>query len=521
MVSDTAQVDSPLSMSRPFRLPMERIAVCGAVLLTLVLGLSNLGAPSFWHDELVFVYTAGQVLEQGAPYLPSGAFYPSGLVYSYLLAGWMAVFGDSEAATRAPSVFFAACNVVLLYALLRPLFGAPTALAAAFALALSPWSVAWSREARLYALQQTLYLLLLWGFWKWSELKDRKQLVTVGIGLIVLYALAIGTAIHSILFLGPLGLYSCLSWSRERRWRSRWTVAVAVISVVGLTTIAGYLTSLPQADQDAIIKEAGLGGVTNAAIDRDRADSLFYFRFLTNNLSTGFFVLALIGSAWICAREGKRGLYICLAFWVPVLMLNYLIGYRRFRFMYFAFPFYVALFAYALIRLAAFVATARQAHWRMAATVLIVLFGTRLAHSQVLLLGDTLEAASGSDTTLARRHPQWREPCAYVRARADDAVVVSTTYLAARYYVGRCDNWFPNRSIVWEAYESGIEGLANAEAFAAYVDENPRGYFLAERRRFQHWNFFADDLAWVEANMIRIDDASNEDVTVYAWGLSE
>ncbi|MBN2307691.1 MAG: hypothetical protein JXR94_01895, partial [Candidatus Hydrogenedentes bacterium] len=71
----------------------------------------------------------------------------------------------------------------------------------------------------------------------------------------------------------------------------------------------------------------------------------------------------------------------------------------------------------------------------------------------------------------------------------------------------------------WEHIDSGLPGLAGVEELAAFMAEHPRGYFLAEWRRFGHWKFLADDVRWVEEHMIRLDDASSPDVTVYAWGL--
>jgi len=107
-----------------------------------------------------------------------------------------------------------------------------------------------------------------------------------------------------------------------------------------------------------------------------------------------------------------------------------------------------------------------------------------------------------------------------VKQHRGDAAVVCTTFITAHHYVGRVDNWYPSRVIVWEYIESGMDGMRTLDELKAFVATHPKGYFIAEHRRFTMWPMFAEDVAWVEAHMRRIDAASNSDITVYAWGLS-
>lgn len=490
-----------------------------AATLALVLGFANLDGPSLWHDELVHVFVAKNVADTGWPSLPSGRTYVTGSVFNYLLAGSVAIFGDSETAVRAPSVLIAAVNVVLTFLVLQPFLGRPTALIAAFALALSPWSVAWSRQARLYAFQEMLYLLTLWAVWR--AMASQKSATALHLWLLagVCYLLAIFTSFHSILFLAPFGIYALALALYERRLYSRWTLALGLVAAVGLGTLVGYLLTFSTVDFITVFKEAHLGGrMRTTGLDIGRVDRYFYIRWLMNNLSTGYFLLALFGFATMTIKEGRRGLFCMLAFWTPVLVLTFLIGYRRPRFMYFAFPLYVAAFSYALVVLARFIATADRSWARGLAAALILAFAARLAVSTVRLVGDSLEAASGADTTLARRHPQWRGPCRYVRNHLDGAAVISTTYLPVLYYVGRIDDWYPSRFIVWEFVESGLDGLKTLEDLKGFVANHPRGFFLAEWQRFGRWRQLAEDQAWVDDHMKRIEEASSEDVIVYAWG---
>jgi 4-amino-4-deoxy-L-arabinose transferase-like glycosyltransferase len=492
-----------------------------AVLAALVLGFANLGAPSLWHDELVQVFVAKQTLETGVPQQLSGRFYPSGLAYSYLLAGFIGLFGDGEAAVRAPSVHAAGLNVLLTFLLLRPLLGRAPAVLACWCLAVFPWSVAWSREARFYALHQTSYLAVLLFAWHALTAERRGKAVRNGMYSLAAYAAGVLTALHSTLFTVTVGVNGAIRALAERRVRSRGAAVFAIAVLAGAVTTGVYLASLPQADYDAIFKEGGIGGNTaDRSIDPQRSERAFYFIFLAFNLSVGYLLLAALGFVLMVGKEGRRGLYVALAFWIPLFALTFLIGYRRYRFMYFAYPLYVAAHAYAMCWLAGFVWRARGNVVRSLVSILIVAFGFRVGVSTIKLVASSVDAASGADVTLARRHPQWRDPCHYVRDRlGPQDAVLSTTYLPALYYVGRCDDWFPSRMLPWEHIDSGSEGLLDVEALQGFMEEHPTGYFLAERRRFKDVRKLQQDWLWVETNLRRVFAASNEDITVYAWGV--
>ncbi|MCP4641989.1 MAG: hypothetical protein GY851_16220 [bacterium] len=512
----------------PRTIPRWEIAlvVCAAA-LALLLGSLNLSGPSLWHDELVHVYTAKSILEKGVAALPSGRPQPNGAVYNYMLAAVMALLGPSESAMRMPAVLAHMANVLLTYAIARRLLGRGPALVAAFALASSPWSVAWARQARFYTLHQTVYLVFILSAWGAFSAPHWRRAAAWTVAGVTGYAVGLSTSLHSLLFLGAPGAYAgCLAlrdMAQNRTWRTRWIAIALVLGAVAAGTLGAYYMTLPQADRDAIFKEGGLDGSrSDPSRDRDRSDPFFYPRFLCNNLSTGYFVLAMAGFALMIRKEGWRGLFMSLAFLIPMLALSY-IGYRRFRFMYFAFPFYVAGFSYGLFTLVAFFNRARRdwrRHWlRTAVAVVLLLFTARIAMSTVRLMSETAKVSAGAHITLARRHPQWREPCRYVRDRlTDDDAVLTTTYLPAHYYVGHVDEWYPSRIMVWEM-DPPTRGIPGVPELRAFIDEHPRGWFLAERRRFKmQAKVYADDIAWVNATMVVVEEASNEDVTVYRWG---
>ncbi len=491
-----------------------------AVIIALCLGLANIGAPSLWHDELVQVFVAKSIADNFQPALPSGNLQVSGSIFSFVQAPFVSLLGDSEAVVRFPAVVFGALSVVVAFFLVRKLLGRETALVFAFLLATSPWQVAWSREARFCTLQELLYLCFLWAAWCVCESDSLKSTLRACLMACLSYLAAVITLFHSTLFLGPIGLYVFLVGLKEHRLKSRWVYICCAIGVTGISTLAVYKFSLPALDQEAIFDRSGLGG---SMFDANRAKRMFYLIWLYQNLSTGLFIAALLGTAAMLVKEKRRGLYISLAFWVPLLVSTFLIGYRRPRFIFYAYPFYVALHSYGLVFLVKLVlASLRQDQpfLRKAVSIVVLAFLAVTGWSIISLCGDSIVTAKGADITLARRHPQWRGPCEYVRENLDDdTAVLTTTYLAGLYYVGRVDNWYPTLGVFWESGESGLEGLKTIEDLQAFMKVHPKGYFIAEWKRFGRWykGALADQVKWVNDNLTLVEEASNKDVFVYSW----
>lgn len=147
-----------------------RFMLGAAVVVTVVGGLSlRLAYLSVSHphvDEYSTVWAALRVIEKGTPLLPSGFLYLQGVLFTYLDAGFIALLGLSEWAARLPSLLLSVLTIAVLYAWGRRAFGPWFALAAATLTALAPDSIVWGGRARMYALQQTLFVLALYAFWR-------------------------------------------------------------------------------------------------------------------------------------------------------------------------------------------------------------------------------------------------------------------------------------------------------------------------------------------------------------------
>lgn len=488
-----------------------------AAALALAVGLSNLGEPSLWHDEAVHVFVAKNIVETGVPQHNTGVPYYSGTTWNYLLAFVIRFWGWSEAAVRTPAVVIAALNVLLTFAVIRPLLGIRVALVTAFAMALNPWTVAWSREARFYGLQQGFYLCTVGAFWQATVAPTLNRAFAWGAVASAAYLLGILTAFHSGLFLSGLGVYAAGLFLLARSERKRWFWTGALVGVAAVATFGMYAGLLNPYDRYMIYGQGGVGG---EFVDEARTDRLYYFTWLRFNLSTGFILLAMAGFLLMVARERRRGWFVALAFWMPLLLLTFLIGYRRPRFMFFAFPFYVAAVSYASVLLANWLVSPKPRIWQRIAAIAVAVFCVRLLMSALFLIGDSLVVASGADTTLAKHHPRWQEPCAYVRTHVQpDEVVLTTTWLPTLYYVGRVDNWYPTRALWGEVDEAGVDNLKGLDELKQFVAEHPKGYFLSDWWRFERNAGMQEERQWVLEHMSPLWEHSSADITLYSWGI--
>jgi hypothetical protein len=125
-----------------------------------VLGLLAVGAAivRFWGlasvglhgDEETMAMAVRGIVEHGAPVLPSGMFYPRGLLQLALMSLSVLAFGESEWALRLPSVICGVLLVPIGYFAGRRFLRPAWALALAATLAFLPDLIVYSQTARMY-----------------------------------------------------------------------------------------------------------------------------------------------------------------------------------------------------------------------------------------------------------------------------------------------------------------------------------------------------------------------------------
>jgi mannosyltransferase len=227
------------------RLNKERVSLLAILLLALALRLVNLGSRNLWYDEAFAVLYAEKPLAamlHGTVTQVGGAAADVHPLFFYsILHAWMRAVGQSPVAVRALSALLGVATVAMAYLLARRLFDRQAGLATAAIVAIAPFHVYYSQEARMYALlgfaavAMTYFFVRAWAGGGWGHW------VVFGIcGAMTLYAHNLGFT-----FVAGLDLWVLWAWLRPGapRWRNLRPVLLSHLLIVGL--FAPWLTVMP------------------------------------------------------------------------------------------------------------------------------------------------------------------------------------------------------------------------------------------------------------------------------------
>ena len=367
--------------------------------VALLVGLIRLGRPSFWMDESLTALEIQWSYDRAL----DGYYW----LYYSIEKPWAAFAGSSEAALRFPSVLGTMIACALLVALGHKLFDRRIALVAGVLLALNPFVVKWSQQARGYTLLLAVSLVAILLLVRALERGTR--------GAWALYGLAFSAV---IVWHPPAGVilaptHVLLVSQRRDRVLPHGLAAAVVIVALGV----------PWAAQIAM-RSTGEGIVMNwltFPTPEVTARAL-----LDVSGAAGLVLLLALGGLWLLHRAGDTDRAFWLATWAftpfvvallisiarPIFLDRYLI---------------VASPAFALLAAVALVGAGRRARVVLA-TALVAALGVGLWQWYSIDEGNW-------------RGEDWRSAVGTVlerRADADAIVVVPwAAHAAAEYYGAR------------------------------------------------------------------------------------
>ena len=212
------------------------VSVVPITLIGALLRFYKLGAWSFWGDEMFTV--SGH--EDGFNY----NLIRKSLSLA-LIQGVVDLRGLNEWNARLVPAAIGVITVVVFFFLARKLFDIPTALLAASLLALSPWHLYWSQNARFYTALLLFYSLCLFYFYLGVEEDNPRYLLLC----LIFLGLAVKERLLALFFLPVILFYifllSSLHFDKPRGWNYR-NVALFIMSGVlgSLFFIGPYLLNL-------------------------------------------------------------------------------------------------------------------------------------------------------------------------------------------------------------------------------------------------------------------------------------
>jgi 4-amino-4-deoxy-L-arabinose transferase-like glycosyltransferase len=398
--------------------PLAHYAALSAVILIgAYLRLTALSRQSLWFDEIDVVVRAqrpfGQVLHT---FVQQGE---NGPLYNLMLALWIRLAGISEIAVRFPSAVAGTLAIPLIYLLGRRVAGSTVGLLAAALLAISPYHVWYSQEAKMYSIVVLLALASTYAFVAALETNERLWWVAY----VVVTSLMFYTHVVTVLVFVAQSLYAVLSY---RSWPGReksWLISAAALTlpyvpiaiwaakVVGLTNTHVATWQPPVALWDAI-QIFGIKFAINRYNMTQQVRAEILYAVLAG---IGIFTLA-----WLSRRTGWWLLFTLLTV-VPVFGL-WLVSIRQSvfsdRYGIVALPAYLLLIAVAV-------------GWMLRQRVIWPL-GLLAAFFLIGLAWGPLRDVNRTDTA---QKEDWRSAYAHIgqQAQPGDIILVQPGYLISTY----------------------------------------------------------------------------------------
>jgi mannosyltransferase len=393
---------------------MHYAALAAVVVAGAFLRLTALNRQSLWFDEVDVVVRAQQPLETVLrTFVAEGE---NGPLYNILLALWVRLAGVSELAVRFPSAVAGTLSIPLIYLLGRRLVGPSAGLVAAGLLAISPYHVWYSQEAKMYAL---VVLLALASSVCLVEALDRNHRL-LWASYAIVTTLLFYTHVATVLVFVAQSLYVVLT---RRAWRGRergWLAAAAVLTLPYLPIALWALRVVGGGVQtwqpDVSLWEATrIFGIKFAV---NRADAVIETRG-----ALLYAVLAIGGTCMLAARRTRERWWLLLIALtaVPVVGL-YLVSLRQSvfsdRYAIVALPAYLLLDAAAVVLL-----TRHRLLWPLGALAIF------------LLLAFAWAPLRDVNRSTAAEKEDWRSAYAWVADRGEpgDVLLLHPGYIITTY----------------------------------------------------------------------------------------
>ncbi len=268
----------------------------GITMIAAALRLLRLGEWSFWVDE---AHTWRDAT------MPASIFWDSNRGWyplSYQILRWWLDSGfvthHSEGWLRLPFAFFGILSVPLLALVGNMLVGRSAALLAALMLAVNPWHIYFSQNARSYVLVFFFALLGAGVFWL-SVVRRSWLLLCAAIVLVVLGVMSHPTA--GLLF-APMATYA---WLAQRKLDSRSLLRTGLV-LLAAVLVAQALSTVPPFHEFVRAK-------SDPSLLHLLQTVAFYFR-------PSLLLVAIVG-VWLLLQTRLQGRILFLSCWVIVPLL--------------------------------------------------------------------------------------------------------------------------------------------------------------------------------------------------------
>jgi mannosyltransferase len=292
---------------------LQYIVLAALTLLGGILRFYKLGEWSFWIDELFTInhalshFSTIELILENIP--PARNWVPTSVL---LTAQALNYFGTSEWSARLVSAGIGIISIPILYFPLKKTFGNQVTWIALLLLAISPWHIEWSQNARFYTSLMLFYSLALFSYFYGIE-SDRPLYI---FAFIVLFYLAISERLPAVFLfpvvLGYLLLLKILPFEKPPGLRFR------NLLLTLLPIMAGLIIEI----QSLIIEGTSrfFGGFNWFFLYRI-GDPLRMLSFISFDIGIPIMCFAFFSGIYLVRNKSRVGLLMLISAVVPVILL--------------------------------------------------------------------------------------------------------------------------------------------------------------------------------------------------------
>jgi len=316
------------------------IKICIIILFTfyLITLLFSVKEYPLYEDEGISILAAEGITKYGYPQLPSGMIYERSLLYHYLLAGQILVFGKSEMATRAINIILVLCSLFLLFKIVKLKNGLIAGIFALLILIFSPIEMAHALSARMYILYQVLTLFsafcLIKGFI--SDTQNKYRLLFFIFSLVMLLS-------HSLAFFPICGMVIVILYFTKAKIIRRYYFWIWFVIVVILCYFLFFFHSPSFVSRTTLHSDDPLPFIRLGNIDIKSLLVTMWFCFKHYSLivSLILFFPGLIVALW---KRDRALLSLYFIFLFPLIGQSFFY-YKDTRFMVNLYPLFICILA--------------------------------------------------------------------------------------------------------------------------------------------------------------------------------
>jgi mannosyltransferase len=456
----------------------EAIIVILFIALAALIRFWKLGTWGFWADEIFSVQDSIRIPD----------VMPINPIIYMIMQSIMNIFGVSEWSARLGPCIIGIISIPFIYWIARRMFGVSTGIIAALFLAIHPWHIFWSQNARAYTLAFLLSSLAVFLFYEALE----KNKVGYIIGSLIFTVLSIFSYLHCVLllpvFLGYVIILPFLPVNIPKGLNQKILLIFFVPFILALS-----LLFLPS------VRDYVYSGWGSNEWGRNALYMLFT---IVYSLGIPFTVAAFAGGIHALAYLNRGGLLlICYAI-IPLVILLAVSPFLNVAgyYLFFTMPAYVILAALCASELMSYAASASKI---LSASVILILAIFLIAQSYLYFMVEN----GGRE--------KWKEAFQSMSGKVEknDYVVIPMPRVA-EYYLQK-SNLLQMESVI-----GGLESFKNSWAKEKrnvwFIFDEPSINVLDPQQRFREWLYANCHLVKEFPVYARITDR-----TIAIWRLNQ